>query len=162
MISIIAALGDNRVIGKNNELPWSMPTDSEYFHKKVLEKDIIIGRKTFESIGSKPLSKRKNIILSDTPDFKAPEGCLVANSIDQALEMVKGAEEVMICGGQKVYEQFLPMANRLYLTYIQGSFKGDAYFPEVNMTDWEEVSREDHQSDKDNKYDYSFVVLERK
>ena len=108
------------------------------------------------------LKNRKNIILNDDLDYIPPDGCFVAHSIDELLEMVKDENEVMICGGASVYRQFLPLADKLYLTYIHQNFEGDTFFPEFNMADWNEVSREDHEPDEKNKYKYSFVVLERK
>lgn len=124
-----------------------MPADFKWFKEKTLGKTIILGLNTFKSIGEKPLPNRKHIILNNDPNFKVPEGCFVATSIVQAIELAKGAEEVMICGGASVYKQFLPLADKLYLTYIHHSFDGDTYFPEVNMAEWRETSREDHQPD---------------
>ena len=123
-------------------------------------KSIIMGAKTFESIG-KALPDRKNIILSDDPDYSAPD-CIVVGSIDDALKEVKDDEEVMIVGGASVYEQFLPMANRLYLTFIHHDFKGDTLFPDVDFDQWQEIKREDHEIDDKNHYSYSFVIYQRK
>lgn len=159
---MISAVAENRVIGNKNKLPWHMPADFKWFKDKTLGKTIILGLNTFKSIGEKPLPNRKHIILNNDPSFKAPEGCLTANSIDEAIKLAGSVEEIMICGGASVYKQFLPLADRLYLTYIHESFEGDTYFPEMNMAEWKEISREDHQADENNKYPYSFVVLERK
>ena len=164
-ISIISALAENRVIGSKNGLPWHLPADFKYFKEKTLHKTIILGWNTFKSIGEKPLPNRKHIILSKE-DVALPEDCYLAKSIDEALEITKKISpensELMICGGAQVYKQFLPLADRLYLTYIHHTFEGDTFFPEFNMDDWQEVSREDHEPDEKNKYAYSFVVLERK
>lgn len=162
MISIISAVAENRVIGNKNSLPWHLPADFRYFKENTLNKPIVMGLNTFESIGEKPLPDRKNIILNDNPNYIPPEGCFVAHSIEELLDMVKNENEVMICGGASVYKQFLPLANRLYLTYIHHNFEGDTYFPEFNIDDWKEVKRIDNKTDEENKFDYSFVVLERK
>jgi dihydrofolate reductase len=164
-ISMISALAENRVIGNKNTLPWHLPADFKYFKEKTLGKTIILGLNTFKSIGAKPLPNRKHIILTKDPIDPVPADCFLAHSIDQALEIGKKLSpdgEIMICGGASVYQQFLPLAQRLYLTYIHANFEGDTFFPELNMQDWKEVSREDHQPDEKNKYAYSFVVLERK
>lgn len=176
MISMISALAENRVIGNKNTLPWHLPADFKYFKEKTLNKVIILGLNTFKSIGEKPLPNRKHVILNKDTNYSVPEpfgsaqggNCYLATSIEQSLEIAKklvvetGQEEIMICGGASVYAQFLPMARRLYLTHIHASFEGDTFFPEVNMSEWKEVSREDHEPDEKNKYRYSFVVLERK
>jgi len=162
ILSIISAVAENRVIGNKNTLPWHMPADFKYFKETTLNKTIILGLNTFKSIGEKPLPDRKHIILNNDLNYVPPEGCFVAHSIEEALEMAKNEPEVMICGGASVYKQFLPLAQRLYLTYIHQSFEGDTYFPEVNPTEWKEVKRTDCKADEKNKYDYSFVILERK
>lgn len=160
IISIIVAMADNMVIGNKNSLPWNLPADMEYFRKTTLGKPIIMGAKTFESIG-KALPNRKNIILSYDKNYKA-EGCIIVTSIEQALKEVEGDEEVMVAGGASVYKQFLSLADRLYLTFIHHDFKGDAYFPKFDINQWKEVKRIDNQPDEKNIYSYSFVVLERK
>jgi len=178
IISMISALAENRVIGNKNAMPWHLPADFKYFKEKTINKTIVLGLNTFKSIGEKPLPNRKHIILNDDLNYVAPEGCFVAHSINEVLEMIKNDpstnsgqdNEVMICGGASIYKQFLPLANRLYLTYIHHNFEGDTYFPEFNIQDWQEVSREDHEADDPsinsgqakNLYKYSFVVLERK
>ena len=159
---MISAVAENRVIGNKNTLPWHMPADFKHFKEKTTGKTIILGLNTFNSLGGKPLPNRKHIILSLDPNFVAPEGCFIAKSIDEALKLADGVEEVMICGGASVYKQFLPLSQKLYLTYIHQRFEGDTYFPEVSMDEWKEVKREDHKADDKNAYDYSFVVLERK
>ena len=162
IISIISAVAKNRVIGNKNALPWHLPADFKYFREKTLNKTIVMGLNTFKSIGEKPLPNRKNIILNNNPNYKVPENCFLARSIDEVLEMVENDYELMVCGGASVYKQFLPMANMLYLTYIHQNFEGDTFFPEFNMQEWKEIKREDHQPDEKNLYPYSFVVLERK
>lgn len=160
IISIIAALAKNNVIGQKNKIPWHLPADFAYFKKITLGKPVIMGAKTFESIG-KPLAGRKNIVLHQDKNYSAP-GCVVVNSIEAALSAAGDAPEVMICGGASVYQQFLPKARRLYLTYIDHEFSGDTFFPKFNRQDWREISRENHQADCDNPFPYAFVVLERK
>lgn len=161
ILSMISAVAENRVIGNKNTLPWHMPADFKYFKETTLGKTLVMGLNTFNSIGGKPLPGRKHIILSNDPNFLPPESCVVAHSIDEAVELIKNESEVMICGGASVYKQFLPLAHRLYLTYIHHSFEGDTYFPEVNLAEWKETKRIDCKADDKNKYDYSFVVLER-
>lgn len=162
MISIIAAVADNGVIGKSNSLPWHLPADFKYFKENTLGKPIVMGFKTFQSIGNRPLLGRKNIILNNDLNYSPTEGCFVAHSIDELLEMTKDDPEVMICGGASVYKQFLPLAQRLYLTFVHQKFEGDTYFPEVNFEKWKEIKRIDNKADDKNKYDFSFVVFERK
>ena len=152
MISIIAAIGNNNVIGKDNKLPWNLPEDMEHFKKLTLGKPVIMGQRTFESIGM-ALPGRTNIILTQDKNFRA-EGCIISYSIEEALEKAKSFPEVMICGGVSVYQQFLPLADRMYLTLIKGDYEGDAFFPEFDYNDWKEVEREEH--DK-----YSFITLEK-
>ncbi|MBU2545168.1 type 3 dihydrofolate reductase [Patescibacteria group bacterium] len=159
IISIIAAVADNMIIGKNNSLPWSLPADLEYFKKNTLGKPVIMGAKTFQSIG-KILPDRKNIILSFDKDYKV-EGCATVTSIEDALKEVGENEEVMIAGGASIYKQFLPLANKLYLTFIHHDFEGDTYFPEFDINQWKEVKRIDNEADEKNPYSYSFVILEK-
>ncbi len=160
IISIIAAVADNRVIGNKNSLPWHLPADMEYFKKTTAGKPIIMGARTFESIG-KALPGRKNIVLSDDKNYKI-EGCVVTGSIEEALREAEPSEEVMIAGGTSVYKQFLPLADRMYLTFIHHDFEGDSFFPEYDLNEWKEIKRIDNQPDENNKYSYSFVIFERK
>ena len=172
-VSMIAALAKNRAIGKKNALPWYLPADLTYFKEKTTGKTIVMGLNTFKSVGERPLPNRKNVVLTDDKSYQAPDGVVLAYSIDEVLQLTKndGAafaegsgepKEVMICGGAMVYRQFLPMADRLYLTFIDHDFDGDIFFPEFDMNEWKEVSREAHEPDEKNKYTYSFVVLDRK
>ncbi len=164
IISLIAAMGKNRVIGNKGKLPWHMPADMKYYKDKTKGKTIIMGRKTFESMGKMPLPNRANIIITHNEDFKA-EGAVVVHSAEEALkeaEKINPNQELMVIGGSEIYKEFLPRANRIYLTIIEGEFKGDAFFPEYDITEWKEVSYEEHERDAKNPYDYRFVVLERK
>ncbi len=161
MISMISALAKNRTIGKKNALPWHLPADLKHFKEKTTGKTIVMGLNTFKSVGERPLPNRKNVVLTDDKNYQAPTGVVLAHSIDEVLEMTKNDGEIMISGGAMVYKQFLPMADRLYLTYIDHDFDGDIFFPEFDMNEWKEVSRENHEPDEKNKYKYSFVVLDR-
>jgi dihydrofolate reductase len=161
-ISMISALAKNRAIGKRNALPWYLPADLKHFKNTTTGKTIVMGLNTFKSVGERPLPNRKNVVLTDDKNYQAPEGVVLAHSIKEVLEITKTDAEVMISGGAMVYQQFLPLADKLYLTYIDHDFDGDIFFPEFAMSDWKETSREDHQPDEKNAYRYSFVVLERK
>ena len=160
IISIIAGMDKNRLIGQGNRLPWRLPADMKHFRRHTLDKPVLMGRKTYESIG-KPLPKRTNIILTHDRDYQA-DGCIVTLSIEEALDTASGYEEIMIIGGASIYELFLPRADRLYLTYIHGCFEGDVYFPAFHIADWQEVKRVDCQPDEKNLHPYSFLFLHRR
>jgi dihydrofolate reductase len=155
IISLIAAMGHNRVIGKDNSLPWKLSADMKRFKELTSGKPVIMGRKTFESIG-KPLPNRTNIIITRDKDYKT-ESCVVVHSVEEALKAAKGNKEIMIIGGEQIFKQFLPIANKMYLTFIDEDFEGDAYFPEYNKSEWKEVKKEEH----NNELKYAFVDLER-
>jgi len=158
-LSIIAAMDRNRLIGNNNQLPWHLPADLKFFKRTTLGKPILMGRKTFESIG-RPLPGRRNIIISRNPAYQA-EGCETALSVQEALELVKDSEEIMLIGGASLYEQALPLAKRLYLTLIEAEFVGDSWFPNyLQQRKWQEISREEHPADDKNRLTYAFVTLE--
>lgn len=161
VVALIAAAGDNGVIGRNNQLPWRLPADMQYFRRMTMGKPIVMGRKTFESFGAKPLPGRHNIVLTRDASYKA-DGATVVGSLAAALTAAGEASEIMIIGGSELYMQALPMADRIYLTRVHGEFEGDAFFPTVEPTIWNEVSREDHEPDEKNPCAYSFLVLERK
>jgi len=150
----------NGLIGRGDALPWKLPADLKHFRQLTLHKPVVMGRKTFESIG-KPLPKRLNIVVTHNPDYRV-EGCTVLHSTEAALKAAHGYDEVMIIGGASIYAQFLPHAERIYLTRIQASFTGDVYFPDFRMDEWREVERIDCPPDEQNRYPYSFVLLERK
>ena len=159
-ISLIVALARNRVIGRDNQLPWRLSADLQHFKRLTMGKPIVMGRKTCESIG-KPLPGRTNIVVTRNSSFSA-EGCRVVHSIDEALVAAGGADEVMIMGGENLYSQLLPRADRLYLTEVQAEVSGDAWFPEFDATQWQELERESHRADENNEFDYDFVVLARR
>ena len=158
-LSIIVAMDDNQLIGKDNALPWHLPADLGYFKKTTTGKTVLMGRKTYESIG-RPLPNRRNVIVSRNNEFQA-EGCEVVDSIDAALELAKNDDEVMVMGGASFYEQMLPNADRLYITKIEGEFEGDAHFPNFDRSEFTEISRESHTPDEKNQYNYHFTILER-
>ncbi|KPJ67701.1 MAG: hypothetical protein AMJ43_03440 [Coxiella sp. DG_40] len=159
-ISIIAGMADDRLIGVDNRLPWHLSADLRRFKAITMGKPIVMGRKTHESIG-KPLPGRRNIVISRDEDFKSA-GCEVYHSLQEAFEALKESEEVMIIGGAEIYKQTLPLANKMYLTFIHHHFEGDKYFPKWNAEEWREVEHADYPADEKNPYPYSFVTLERK
>jgi len=162
MISLVAALSENRVIGKDNRLPWHLPDDMKHFREITEGKPIIVGRKTFESIG-KPLPNRTNIVLVREKDSSIP-GCVTVHSIEEALEAAKDAKEVVVIGGASVYKQFLEqrLIDRMYLTIVHDNVEGDAYFPEFNLANWEETQHIHHPADEKHPHEFSFVTLERR
>jgi dihydrofolate reductase len=160
MISLIWAMDENRVIGIKNRLPWKLSADMKWFREKTMGKPIVMGRKTFESFGAKPLPGRQNIVITRSADFSA-EGVDVVHSIDEALHAAADADEIMIIGGASFYEQMLDRADRLYVTLVHANVEGDAWFPEVDFSQWREVYREDHGTDEKNQYPFSFLVYEK-
>lgn len=158
-ISIIVAMDKNNVIGKDNDLPWRLSADLKHFKAITMGKPIVMGRKTYESIG-RPLPGRKNIVMTRSSNFVA-EGCTVVNSLDEAMQEAGNAEEIMIMGGAGLYEQMLEHASRLYLTEVHAEVEGDVYFPELDRGEWKELERDAHSADEKNELDYSFVVLDR-
>lgn len=160
-ISAIAAMSLNRVIGDDNQLPWHLPADLKHFKTLTSGHPILMGRKTYESIG-RPLPNRTNIIITRNSDYNAP-GCTVVQSIQQAMELAAtlNSNEIFIIGGAEVYKQLLPHIERIYLTIVQETFGGDAFFPELNETEWKESNREDHNADENNEYAYTFVVMDK-
>jgi len=159
-ITMIAAMGENREIGLNNELLWHLPADMKHFRSTTMGKPIIVGRKTYESFGAKPLPGRLNIVISRDANYPG-NGATVVTSIEDAIEAVKDVEEVMVIGGASFYEQFLPKTDQLILTFVHTNFKADAFFPEIDFSHWQEISREEHNADEKNKFDYSFVTYQR-
>ncbi len=164
-LSIIVAAARNGVIGRNNALPWHLPEDLRYFKQVTMGKPIVMGRKTFESIG-RPLPGRTNIVVTRQADY-SPEGVRVVASLEQALALaedialIDGSEELMVIGGAEIYAAALPLAKRLYLTEVDAEVEGDAYLPAVDWAQWTEVSRQRHAAEGSNPHPYSFVVYER-
>ena len=160
MITIIAAIAKNNALGKDNQLIWHLPADLKRFKKVTLNHHIIMGRKTFESLG-KPLPNRTTIIITRNMSFKA-EDCIVVNSLKDAIEASKEDENPFILGGAEIYKQAIKIADKLDLTFIHHNFEADVFFPEIDSTIWKETSREDFKADAKNKYDYSFVSFLKK
>ncbi|MBV0934000.1 dihydrofolate reductase [Marinobacterium weihaiense] len=164
-LAMIVAQSENRVIGINNKLPWYLPEDLKYFKRVTLGKPIIMGRKTFESIG-RPLPGRPNIVITRDPAWDHP-GVRVVHSLNEGLELgeslalIDGVDEAVVIGGAEIYALCLPRADRLYLTQVHAHIEGDAFFPALDTTAWQEIAREDFAAIEPNPYDYSFIVLER-
>ncbi len=158
-ITLIAAMANDRVIGTNNTLPWDLPADMKHFREQTMGKPILMGRKTYDSIG-RPLPGRHNIVVTRNAGLEI-EGCTVVSSVDEALEAAGDVPEVMVMGGASFYEQLLPQAERLVLTLIDLQIEGDAWFPALEEGEWREVAREDNEPDEKNRWAYSFIEFER-
>ena len=159
MLSTIVAASENNVIGKDNQLLWHLPDDLKHFKRTTKGHHVIAGRKTFESQG-KPLPHRTNIIVTRNPDYRA-EGCIVVNSLDRALELAQADDEPFIIGGEQIYRMALPLVERIYLTRVHAEFEGDTFFPELDMDQWKEISREYYSKDERNEYPFSIIILDR-
>ena len=159
VISIIAAMADNRVIGRDNRLPWHLPADLAHFKMTTLDRPIIMGRRTFESLPGL-LPRRRHIVVTRNRRYNAP-GCTLADSPEAAIEAAGAASEIFFIGGASLYRAAIPMARRMHLSLVHGSFDGDVLFPDWNPAQWIEVSRSEHPSDDRNAFDLTFVVLER-
>lgn len=159
MLSMIVAAAENNAIGKDNKLLWHLPDDLKHFKNTTKGHHIIMGRKTFESNG-RPLPKRTNIIITKNKDFTA-DGCLIVHSMDEALEIAKNDNEPFIIGGETIYRQAMPLAERIYLTRVHTEIEGDTFFPEIDENEWEEKSREYHEKDEKHPYPFSIITLER-
>lgn len=159
IISLIVAMDRNGVIGSQGGMPWRLPADLRYFKKVTMGKPVVMGRKTFKSIG-KPLPGRHNIVLTRSHSFAAP-GCTVVHSPAAALTAAGNAEEVMIIGGAEIYRQFLPCSDRIYLTRIDAAFEGDTVFPELRAREWRATWEEAHKADEHHPYSFRWLILER-
>ncbi len=161
LISIIAAMGRNRAIGYKNTLPWRLPADLQRFKQLTLGHHILMGRKTYESIG-RPLPGRTSIIITRQPNFQA-EGCLIAYSLDEAIDLAKsrGEQEAFIIGGAEIYAQALFIADRMYLTLVDAEPEADAFFPEFNKNLWEKGDKEIVAADEKNQYAVQFITWEK-
>lgn len=155
VISLIAAMANNRVIGKDNQMPWHLPADLAHFKEVTMGKPIVMGRKTYESIG-RPLPGRQNVVISRNAELVI-EGCDRVSSIEEALEMVADVDEVMIIGGGFLYSQMISRADKLYLTFIDLDVEGDTHFPEFEQLNLKEVKRSVNDADEKNPYRYQFV-----
>ncbi|MDW8844708.1 type 3 dihydrofolate reductase [Erwinia sp. MMLR14_017] len=159
MISLIAAMAADRVIGMDNAMPWHLPADLAWFKRHTLNKPVIMGRRTWESIG-RPLPDRLNIVISSQPS--TAEGVIWVASVEEALQAAGEAEEVMVIGGGRIYEQFLAQADKLYLTHIDAEVVGDTTFPDFEPEEWQSTFSEFHDADEKNSHSYCFEILERR
>jgi dihydrofolate reductase len=160
--SMIVAVSENDVIGKDNQLIWHLPADLKFFKNLTMGHNIIMGRKTFESIG-KALPGRTSVIITRNKNYTAPEGCLVSNSLEEALRLAEknNDTEAFIIGGAEIFKQAEDLCDKIYFTEVKASFDGDTFF-HINKSTWKEIKREDHLKDEKNKFDYSFVEYVRK
>lgn len=163
MISFLASMDRNRVIGSNNALPWHLPNDLRFFKEKTTGHTIIMGRKTFESIG-KTLPHRKNVVLTRKQNASFPDGVIVIHDLQKIVEWNQRhpEKEYFVIGGGHVFEQLLPYAERMYITKIDASFAGDAFFPRFSECKWRLTSKEKGEKNKQNPYDYYFLQYDRK
>lgn len=159
MISLVVAMDRNGFIGRDQKLPWHLPADLQWFKSITMGKPIVMGRKTYESIG-RALPGRSNIVISRRAEFRAG-GCTVVSSLSEALDAAAEATEVMVIGGASVYAAALPLAQRIYLTRVHAVIGGDVRFPDISVNEWQEVRCEDRDPDERNPYRLSFVIMER-
>lgn len=163
LVSLIVAAADNDVIGKSGKIPWRLPSEQVIFKKITMGHPIIMGRKTHESIG-RALPGRYNIVVTRQNDYQAAEGCKVVATIEEALNAAKnapGSDEIFIIGGVEIYNQTLDLADRIYITRVHAKVDGDTFF-HFDSSKWQEVSKQEHKADSQNKYDYDFIILDRK
>jgi len=160
ILSIIVAVGNNGVIGKDNTLIWHLPGDLQYFKNLTMGKPIIMGRKTFESIG-KPLPGRTSVIVTHNKNYKA-EGCIIAHTLEDALKKIDTkCEEAFIIGGAEIYKQSLPIADKIYMTRVYEDFEGDTFFPSINSSTWQLITKTPMPVDEKNKYPYGFLIFKK-
>jgi dihydrofolate reductase len=159
-ISFVVAYDRNRAIGRDNKIPWRLPDDMKRVRELTIGKPLIMGRRTWESIG-RPLPQRTSIVLTRDPGFKC-DGCLIARTPDEAMELAGAAPEIIVFGGARVFEDFLPRADRIYLTEVDADVGGDTFFPPLDPGDWEVVEAVEHPADERHPYDFSFLTLDRK
>jgi dihydrofolate reductase len=159
-LTLIAAVADDRVIGRSNALPWYLPADLKRFKQLTTGHTVVMGRKTYESVG-RPLPNRRNIVISSSKDFR-PDGVTVVRSLDDALMLAKDDGNVFIIGGARVFADAMPAGDRMELTRVHARIPGDVFFPPWNPSDWTLVSEENHPADQRNQYPYSFQTYERR
>jgi dihydrofolate reductase len=157
-LSLIVAADRNNLIGRDNQLPWHLPADLAFFKRTTMGAPMLMGRKTWESIG-RPLPGRTSIVITRDPDYRA-EGAMVVHSIKAGIAAAGDVPELFVIGGAKLFVDTLPLADRLYLTRIEHAFEGDTWFPEIGG-EWREINREEHGPDEKNLYTYAFITLER-
>lgn len=162
LVSIVAAVSENNILGKNNQLPWHLPADLKYFKQLTTGHHVLMGRKTWESIG-KPLPNRISLVVSRSENFR-PEGAIVVRTIEEGIETAReaGEKELFIIGGGEIFRLTFPLADRIYLTRINHFFDGDVFFPEIDTDVWEEIENQRFDADGKNLYTYSFLTLTRK
>ena len=160
MLSIIVAVSENNVVGKENKLPWKLSADLKRLKSLTMGHHIIMGRKTWESLG-KALPGRINVVITTDKNFKA-EGGVVVHSLNEALAFSSADDEIFIFGGGKIFKEAMPLVNKIYITRVHSIIDGDTFFPVLDRSDWKEISREDFKADEKNQYNYSFVTLVRK
>lgn len=158
-VSLIVAMAKNRVIGINNTLPWHLPADLKHFRTLTMGHHIVMGRKTYESIG-KPLPGRTSVVVTRNPAYSAP-GVIAVNSLEAAISACGNDNEIFVIGGAELYLQAIALADRIYLTEINADIRGDAHFPEFNRSEWHETSREAHTQQEPQPLDYHFVIYQR-
>ncbi|MFH0769832.1 MAG: dihydrofolate reductase [Candidatus Peregrinibacteria bacterium] len=166
IVSLIVAASENNVIGRENDLPWSLPDDLKFFREKTRGAPVIMGRKNFESIirrNGRALPGRTNIVVTRQADWKH-EGCVAVRSIEEAIERARQEtrEEIFIIGGGEIYRLAMSIANRIYLTRVHAEVPGDVFFPEISSDEWKEVSRQDHAKDDRHPYPFTFLTYERR
>ncbi len=158
-VSAIVAAAENNVIGKDNKLLWHLPNDLRFFRRTTSGHTVIMGRKTYESVGN-PLPNRRNIVITHQTDYNQP-GVEIVHSLEEALKQCAGEREVFIVGGAEIYRQALPIMGRVYLTRVHAEIAGDTYFPDLDESDWVLISEEAHAPDERHVYPYTFLVYER-
>lgn len=160
-LSILAAVAANGVIGRNNDIPWKIRTDLKRLKTLTMGHHVIMGRKTFESL-PQPLPGRTNVVITRDAGYKAPDGVIVVDAVERALDLAKDDSEAFILGGAEIYRQTLHRANRMYITEVHADVEGDTKFPEFdNVVEWKLVDREDFEADEKNEYPFSFLTYER-
>ncbi len=162
LIAYVVAMDNNRLIGRDNDLPWRLPDDMRWFREQTMGKPCVMGRKTYDSLParSRPLPGRLNIVVTRNPDYEAP-GAVVVHTIDDALRAAGDADEVIIVGGAELYRALLPRVDRLYLTHVHGAADGDVFFPPYDPAGWREVYRQEHPVDDRHPYAFTWLILER-
>lgn len=160
MIAIIVAVAENNAIGKENKLLWHIPEDLKRFKRLTTGHTVIMGRNTWQSLPNHPLPNRRNIVITDNPEDHFA-GAGMVTSIEAALGLCSPAEENFVIGGASIYQQFLPMTNRLYLTKVHKVFDGDTFFPELDLSEWEMVSKDDYPPDEANGFGYTYFIFDR-
>jgi len=161
-IAFVVAMNENRLIGRDNDLPWRLPDDMGWFRRQTMGKPCIMGRKTYDSLPDRfrPLPGRLNIVVTRNREYEAP-GAVVVHSIGDAIKAAGDVEEIAIIGGADLFRRLLPMADRLYLTQIHGTAEGNVYFPQFEMDDWDEIFRQEHLADERHRFAFTWLILDR-